>query len=130
MGMFDYLYIDKKMLPISKKDKKALGTKPDFQTKDFDLMLSTIIITKDGFLIQRKFEYGWDSTKKNAFGSMGVLTNENKRDVVLNEFSGSVNFYTTIDSYPPDEDWFEFNAIFKDGKLKEITRVKLEKLRG
>jgi hypothetical protein len=50
MGMFDYLFIDTNMLPISDEEKIIIGNEPGWQTKDFYNTLTEIYITNDGEL--------------------------------------------------------------------------------
>lgn len=114
MGMFDNLHINTDKLPVSDEEKKLIGKNPNWQTKDFDCMLTDIYITDEGELTIRKFTYGWDETQKNGFGTMGVLTEENVRTEVK-PHHGYVNFYSNI-----GKDWYEFFAKFTNGKLECI----------
>ena len=57
MGMFDYLFIDTKMLPVSDEEKILIGNEPGWQTKDFDNILTEIYITNDGELKINRWEY-------------------------------------------------------------------------
>ena len=114
MGMFDNLHINTDKLPVSDEEKKLIGKNPNWQTKDFDCMLTDIYITDEGELTIRKFTYGWDETQKNGFGTMGVLTEENVKTETI-PHHGYVNFYSTI-----GKDWYEFFAKFTNGKLECI----------
>lgn len=114
MGMFDNLHINTDKLPVSDEEKKLIGKNPNWQTKDFDCMLTDIHITDEGELTIRKFTYGWDETKKNGLGTMGVLTEENVRTEII-PHHGYVNFYSNIGN-----EWYEFFAKFTNGKLECI----------
>ena len=114
MGMYDNLHINTDKLPVSDEEKKLIGKNPNWQTKDFDCMLTDIHITDEGELTIRKFTYGWDETQKNGFGTMGVLTEENVKTETI-QHHGYVNFYSNI-----GKEWYEFFAKFTNGKLECI----------
>jgi len=120
MGMYDNLKIKTEMLPISDDDKKLLGENPDWQTKDFDCIFSTAEITEDGKLKFRSFSYGWDengiSTMTKVTGKKGALIEKNVEWIDLKDYHGFVIFYSS----DKNDDWWEFNAKFTDGKLVEI----------
>lgn len=83
-----------------------------FQTKDFDCILATLIITADGRLLQR---LSWDDE-------------EPQRDL---NFHGTMHFYgydkekagPPASPHNPDL-WHQYEARFTDGKLVEITVYK------
>jgi len=114
MGMYDNLHINTDKLPVTDEEKKLIGKNPNWQTKDFDCMLTDIHITDEGELTIRKFTYGWDETQKNGFGTMGVLTEENVNTETI-PHHGYVNFYSNIGKH-----WYEFFAKFTNGKLECI----------
>ena len=114
MVMFDNLHINTDKLPVSDEEKKLIGKNPNWQTKDFDCMLTDIHITDEGELTIRKFTYGWDETKKNGFGTMGVFTEENVHTEKI-PYHGYVNFYSNVGN-----EWYEFFAKFTNGKLECI----------
>ncbi len=97
MGMFDYLFIDTGMLPISDEIKEKLGDDPGWQTKSLDSTLSDVYITNEGKLMVN-FRYTSD-------------------EKTLIHYHGYLNFYTFI-----DKEWFEFTAKFTDGNLVEILK--------
>jgi len=102
MGMFDYLRIDKAMLPVQLPD----GMREDWQTKDTpEQYLRTYQITADRELHLLK----WDKEKEGYFF-----------ECALDDYHGDLRFYT---SHPTTHEWFEFNARFTDGKLSRIWRV-------
>src|SRR3972149_10188881 len=124
MGMFDTLYVNLNLLPLSNEEQKFLekGEGCDFQTKDFDCDLTEIYITDEGELKINRFEY--ESVPKeerphpNAEGLMGLagsLRRINERFETI-PYHGIVNFYT----YKEDVS-FEFFAKFDNGKLDIIT---------
>lgn len=125
MGMYDYLKIKTDMLPISDKEKKALGSDKKWQTKDFECILSTAVITENGKLRFKTFRYEWDKNFTSALtkitGKKGALVTTDERWVDLKDYHGIVNFYTIDDN----NTWYEFNAKFTDGQLVEIIRVDL-----
>lgn len=122
MGMFDNLKISTSKLPLSDSEKKSIGENPNWQTKDFECIMSTAEITDDGKLRFLNFRYEWDENVKNVMfkltGKMGGLTTKDEQWIDLNDYHGYVNFYSTVNSI-----WYEFNAKFTDGKLVSIERV-------
>jgi hypothetical protein len=120
MGMFDNLKIKTEMLPITDDEKRFLGESPDWQTKDFDCILSTAEITDGGKLRFRRFSYGWDENAVSGMtkitGKKGALTEENAQWIDLKDYHGFVNFYTN----DKNNKWWEFNAKFTNGKLVGI----------
>lgn len=122
MGMFDNLKIKSDLLPISDEEKKFLGLYHDWQTKDFDCILSTAEITDDGKLRFRSFKYGWDEEAENSFGRKGALVERNQQWIEYNEFTGAVCFY----SLDKNNDWWQFYALFDNGQLTEIKGGKEE----
>tara|TARA_R110002051_G_scaffold325519_1_gene428461 strand:+ start:148 stop:534 length:387 start_codon:yes stop_codon:yes gene_type:complete len=121
MGMYDNLKIKTELLPITDEEKHLLGENPDWQTKDFDCILSTAEITEEGNLKFRRFSYGWDENAVSGMtkitGKKGALTEENVQWVDLKDYHGFVNFYT----HDKNNEWWEFDAKFTDGKLVEIV---------
>jgi hypothetical protein len=125
MGMFDYLFIDTNMLPISDEEKIIIGDEPGWQTKDFDNVMTEIYITNDGELKINQWEYE-DVPKEerphpNDDGIKGLFGSVRRSNESLETIPhhGYVRFYSSI-----NREWYEFNAKFTDGKLVEIKRVK------
>ena len=115
MGMYDYLYIDTNILPISDVDKLRLGKNPNWQTKSLDCELTEIYITDNGEIYVNKFDYDVVEKKNQPYpnehgiiGLDGSLKRINEQLTVL-KYNGIINFYTYV-----DEDWFEFNANFNN----------------
>lgn len=122
MGMFDNLKISTDKLPLSDSEKKSIGENPDWQTKDFECIMSTAEITDNGKLRFLNLRYEWDENLKSGMfeltGKMGGLTTKDEQWVELNDYHGYVNFYTSVNNI-----WYEFNAKFTDGQLVNIERV-------
>ena len=124
MGMFDTLYVNLNLLPITSDEQEFLekGDGCDFQTKDFDCEMTEVYITDEGELKINRF--GYEEVPKeerrhpNAEGILGLagsLRRVNQRlETVL--YHGIVNFYTY-----KDEVSFDFFAKFDEGKLDIIT---------
>ena len=104
MGMFDTLYINIEKLPISDEEKQLIDTNQDWQTKSLKRLLSKVYITDDGELKLSIFNF--EDSKYN-----------DELETLL--YDGCVNFYTNIGN--DDLNWYEFNAIFINGKLNSIT---------
>ena len=122
MGMYDNLKINTKKLPLSVKEKMMIGEYHDWQTKDFECILSTAEITEDNKLKFFYFKYTWDENIKSGLteitGKMGGLITTNEHWEYL-KYDGYINFYSSINNI-----WYEFNAEFENGILKKIKRVK------
>lgn len=121
MGMYDNLKISTSKLPLSESEKIAIGENPDWQTKDFECILSTAKITDDGKLRFLTFKYDWDENAESALGKLtgkkGALVTKDEQWVDI-AHHGYVNFYTSVNNI-----WYEFNAKFTDGQLVGIERV-------
>jgi hypothetical protein len=102
MGMFDTIIIDLKKLPATAEEIELMER--DFQTKDLNCRLDIYEI-KDDQLIMVKH--------------MDEELIENRECHKKINFDGGLNFYS-MDS---EDNWYEFNAIFKKGKLQKINRV-------
>ena len=125
MGMFDYLFIDTNMLPVSDEEKIIIGDEPGWQTKDFENIMTEIYITNDGELKINQWEYEVVPKEERPHpdddvlsGLVGSLRRSNENLETI-PHHGYVNFYTSI-----SKKWYEFNAKFTDGKLVEIKRTK------
>ncbi len=122
MGMFDNLKISTSKLPLTDSEKLSIGENPDWQTKDFECIMSTAEITDDGKLKFLNCRYEWDDTIKSGMfeltGKMGGLATKDEQWIELNDYHGYVNFYTSVNKI-----WYEFNAKFTDGQLVNIERV-------
>ena len=123
--MFDYLFIDTKMLPVSDEEKIIIGDEPGWQTKDFDNILTEIYITDDGELKISRWECETVPKEERPYldddGIAGLVGSLRRGNIKLETIPhhGYVNFYTSI-----SKKWYEFNAKFTDGKLVEIKEEK------
>jgi hypothetical protein len=127
MGMFDTLYVNLNLLPITGEEQEFLEKDCSFQTKDFDCDMTEIYITDEGELKINRFEYV-EVPKENRphpnddgfLGMAGSLKRVNERLETI-PYHGIVNFYTY-----KDKTSFEFFAKFDNGKLDIITGGKEE----
>ena len=124
MGMFDYLFIDTNMLPISDEEKIIIGDESEWQTKNFDNVMTEIYITNDGELKINQWEYEVVPKEERPHpdgegiaGLVGSLRRSNEELETI-PYHGYVNFYNSI-----NREWYEFRAKFTDGKLIEIKRT-------
>jgi hypothetical protein len=133
MGMFDYIYCEKK-LPLTKEVKKAFPdtdwSKESFQTKDLNNTMTTYAINKRGILTVLNIEGEYVRTmteeeekklrkqKKLCWPYKFV---ESGRKYEKYDFTGAVNFYY----YHEDKDnntWdLEFVATFVKGKVTNLV---------
>ena len=122
MGMFDSLRINRDKLPVTDKEKKLINVNHDWQTKDFDCILTILYITDDGLLKVERWEEvvvpKEERPHPNDDGIMGLIGSVKKinlRQEII-KYHGYVNFYGYV-----GEDWYEFDAKFTNGKLETIT---------
>lgn len=123
MGMFDNIRCE---YPLPGLPDDA---HPDWQSKSLDCAMGEYTITAGGLLVhhttrmeavpeeQRPY-FGtpkWDGALGKLFGSMRVVPTG---DVVLNNFTGAVNFYDDIGGT-----WYEYTALYQRGKLLAIERM-------
>lgn len=127
MGMYDTLYINTDMLPVSEEEKKRIGSNPGWQTKDLYCEMTEAYITDDGYLKINEFEYEVVPKEERPhpeadglLGACGALRRINQRLVTLN-VNFTVNFYSPI-----GDDDYEFSATFEYGKLKQIVGGKVD----
>ena len=109
MGMYDSLYINNTLLPLTEEQKAIMPDNPGWQTKDFDCALTELYITDEGELKVSRWIDGEDDE--------GVFIREDERLETI-EHHGYIRFYSTIDRV-----WFEFRAKFTDGKLVNIQPI-------
>ena len=122
MGMFDTLYVNLNLLPITSEEQEFLGEDCSFQTKNFDCELTEIYITDEGELKINRFEYE-DVPKEERphpndeglLGLAGSIRRINERFETIS-YHGIINFYTSVNDV-----WYEFYANFDNGKLDVIT---------
>jgi hypothetical protein len=128
MGMFDTIFIEKS-LPLKGEAKKAFQGKNwkevDFQTKDLDETLSTYYIKKNGFLYHEKVDGDWveDTTeetkrkKKEGKFYWPRIFVETSRKLNKKDFSGNINFYTSLMDNNGNEWWLQFSVNLVKGKV-------------
>ena len=129
MGMFDYIRCN---YPLPDFPKELNIEKLLFQTKDFESQMHIYTITNDGLII-REEGYGeavpeeerpyygkpeWKIPLYQLFGSMRwIRTGESVLSI-----TDAVRFYTSYGE--PPYKWLEYQAIFEDGQLSKIIKVK------
>lgn len=99
MGMFDTVYIESIDLPVSQKAADILKGE-DYQTKSLDCQLDTINL---------------------KMGSPPVKKLFNSGKIELDTDVDTITFYTTTGD--DNGDWWEFEAMFKDGALVIINLI-------
>lgn len=122
MGMYDNLKINSEMLPISADFRNKIESNDQWQTKDFECILSMAEIKDDGTLWFRYARNVWDENIKSGLyditGEIGGVVEVDVKWVQLEDYFGYIYFYTII-----EKEWYEFRAKFDDGKLISIIRV-------
>lgn len=129
MGMYDHIEIDIEKLPLPKEVKENFGDNPGFQTKDFECVLTEVYL-KDDCIEVAEWEYEEVPVEERPYPNedglllfAGSLRRKNKRMNKITDYHGHVNFYTFCNNENGDEEWYEFNAKYTNGKLEEIIRV-------
>lgn len=121
MSMFDSIYVK---TTLEGKNYSHL----EFQTKDFENIMDTYIITEDGKLLREQWHYEdvpeeqrpyfgkpeWDK----AFGRIAGCMKKISEGWVDTNFHGWLNFYTST-----PEGWLEFDVKFTDGYLSEVSKA-------
>lgn len=124
MGMFDWLMINTDLLPVSDAEKRVIGDNPGWQTKDLDNAMFTANITDSKILTIERFDL--DIVPKNERpypqakglkGTIGMCKRVNETTVIL-DYNGILCFYSDVGN-----DWYEFHAHFKNGRMINIKRV-------
>jgi hypothetical protein len=122
MGMFDYVKCERD-LPDGLD-----GRGVEFQTKDFDCGMNTLVITDDGDLIEQawvwdgivpKEERPYPDAPEGSFEAMIGSMRSRQLPPEKIEFHGFMRFYASRSDL-----WNEYKAKFTDGKLVEIVAVK------
>jgi hypothetical protein len=140
MGMFDNVILDVSVLPDLSDEERSLLKNDNWQTKDFENVLTDIYITEDENIkfkhsfIEKQFPYklqikesDWEETPvdekpfpnaeenslEHLFGSM----RETNIRIVDLDYTGEFRFYTKNVS------WYEYKAIADKGKIIKIERV-------
>lgn len=105
MGMYDTLKINVAKLPVSASDVERLqAARTDFQTQSLQQMFAIYTITDDGHLERGGWSWRGDVGKPQP-------------SVQLADAHGLIYFYTSV-----EEEWFEFKAKFREGRLTDLTR--------
>jgi len=126
MGMFDEVYIDKALLPLSEAEKAKIPVGYPWQTKSLDCLMQDVKIEKDkGLLVER---YDFESVPANErpcpdpsdpLHFLGSIRKTNIKEEKI-DYHGWVYFYGD-----PEGTWYEFGAKFTDGKLVEVVCIEI-----
>ena len=109
MGMFDDITVPKSYLKsLLTKDQERLVVDNDYQTKSLE-----------NFLAQYKVHRQKLYIKKDGFKKGGKW-------VILKNYTGKVNFYTSFHDKGENTWWSEFNFSFVNGVLDKKELVKFE----
>ena len=100
MGMFDDIIVPKSYLKsLLTKDQERLVVDNDYQTKSLENFLAQYKVHRQKLYIKK------DGLKKGG------------KWVVLKEYTGKVNFYTSFQDKDENAWWSEFNFSFVNGVL-------------
>ena len=132
MSMFDNIFINTNKLPVSDEEKTIIGDNTEWQTKDFDSVLTEIYITDDDELKINRWEYETVPIEERPYpdgegflGMFGCLRRVNERLETI-PYHGIITFYGRPDK--EKKEWYEFYAKFTDGKLVSIDGGKEKNL--
>jgi hypothetical protein len=137
MGMFDNITIEKQ-LPIPKELKKLdIDWRTYvFQTKDLENCLIDYKISKAGYLYEHVVEreyipYTTEERKSKNLKPWDLwkeVIEKNTYDKKVNDYHGTVRFYT-YDNFDDETDFhIDFDAYFIYGKLDKIKLVEYKKV--
>jgi hypothetical protein len=137
MGMFDNL-LCKRKLPLSKELKKAFPntdwSEVDFQTKALDNTMSLYLIkgnslyaeVVEGEYVRTITEEEEKKVRKERKFVWPYKFEEHSRELVKQNFHGTINFYHYMDDEEGNSWSIDFEATFNKGKLLGIKLVKGE----
>ena len=109
MGMFDEIIVPKSYLKgLLSKDQEKLVVDNDYQTKSLENFLAQYKVYRQKLYI-----------KKDGFKKGGKW-------VILKNYTGKVNFYTSFHDKGENTWWSEFNFSFVNGVLDKKELVKFE----
>ena len=109
MGMFDDITVPKSYLKsLLTKDQERLVVDNDYQTKSLENFLAQYKVHRQKLYIKK------DGLKKGG------------KWVILKNYTGKVNFYTSFQDKDENACWSEFNFSFVNGVLDKKELVKFE----
>lgn len=109
MGMFDDITVPKSYLKsLLTKDQERLVVDNDYQTKSLENFLAQYKVHRQKLYIKK------DGLKKGG------------KWVILKNYTGKVNFYTSFQDKYENAWWSEFNFSFVNGVLDKKELVKFE----
>jgi hypothetical protein len=119
MGMFDNLYVNSNMLPVSEIEVEKLKN-AEWQTKSLECIMTEIYITENGKLEVTEFDYETVPKEERPYpdddgikGVFGSIRRTNVRRISSN-YNGEIIFYNSD---------YEFVALFDSGSLLTIKKV-------
>lgn len=113
MGMYDYVFINLEMLPLSIEEKQRLGPNHFFQTKSLERQMDNVVITDDGRLLLNDDLVDWDDELYKGHDITDAFTRI-VHDAVELPYDGDFEFYTI---------GYRFRARFVKGRLVAIEKV-------
>jgi len=107
MGMFDYIYYND--IQYQSKDT------PDQALHEYKIEIDQ----NDGhaYLWLEEYDAHWVETTDHFLG--GYLYQDNERWVLCDDFTGSINFYRSMNK--EYSEWEEYTASFVNGQMANIT---------
>jgi hypothetical protein len=133
MGMFDTMIVNVNILPDIDDMERIQLKLEEFQTKDFENILTNIYIVDD--IKRKKFlpyklqieEFNYETVPKKdrrypddkgVRGLAGSMKKVNQK-IVDSDFTGEFRFYTYV-----MDNLYEFIGVAKNGKLTDLRKLK------
>jgi hypothetical protein len=137
MGMFDNIIVDNKILPdLTEGERSQLK---NWQTKDFENMLTNVYIVEDK---DTKFRHSFTGSpkykiqiKEFEFDTVplserpdpenplfGCLRETNVR-IVDSDYTGQFRFYSHLGNFNTEHKWYEFIGEAEKGKIISLKRL-------
>lgn len=112
MGMFDYIRVETKIPGYEEIPRDV-----EFQTKSFENLMDTYVISIKGELYVEQWSYDFIETHGSLFGGYMRKIDDSYRREYLTDYHGDVIFYTGLNE---DRMWRDYTARFTEGKLTKV----------
>lgn len=111
MGMFDYVKCEIQLPDNSYSEKR------EFQTKSFETLMETYVITKTGELYVEKWDWEFIEDENHLLKGYLQKINDSYRRIYLTDYHGDVRFYDSNNIHDKRRDYY---ARFTNGRLSKM----------
>ena len=115
MGMFDYVKVETPLAGFT----GILDV--EFQTKDFECLLHTYVISSNGEIYREEWDYEWVDEPDSLLGGYAKKNDDSYRRIHLTNLNDVVIFHGKVAGK-----WRDYIATFEDGKLISMTHSDVE----